>query len=258
MSFLGFQALHGLLPEAQFVDASESLWATRAVKSATEILYLREVGRITGLAFDASIATARQGATELEAFREFAATCLKLGASRPGYFAMHSGRGQDTRSNRWPSERRLERGDLVWMDAGASYRGYWSDYTRMVSLGKPTQAQAGSYRFVYDVSRAILSLVRPGVTCEELMHECRRAFASTGRQIGNATRIGHGVGMDLTEPPSVVEGDTTRLEAGMVLAIEPGLRTDLGYFVVEENIVVTDTAFEYLSIPAPAQLPAND
>ncbi|MGD0123305.1 MAG: Xaa-Pro peptidase family protein [Candidatus Limnocylindrales bacterium] len=256
ISWLGFEALRQSLPDAQFVDAAQILWSARKHKSPTEIAYLKEVGQITGHAYEAALGEVRAGTTEEDVYRRFAARCAELGAKTPGYFAMHSGRGSDTRPNRWPTDRRLQSGDLLWIDAGTAYRGYWSDYTRMLSIGEPDAERQGAYAFVHDTAQQLLASVRPGVACRDLMAICELAFARAGRRIGNSTRIGHGIGLELSEPPSILGDDPTVLEPGMAIALEPAFRGEVGYFVVEEDVVVTDTGFEYLSVPAPAELPA--
>lgn len=255
LSWLAFERLRRKLPGARFVDGADVLWTGRRYKSPTEIGYLKMAGRITDAAFDAALGEVRAGLTELDVYRRFSVTCAELGAEPPSYFAMHSGRGNDTRPNRWPTDRVLETGDVIWIDAGTTYRGYWSDFTRMISIGDPDPARKAAYRFVHDTAAELLAAVRPGVTCASLMEIGRAAFERAGRAIGNATRMGHGLGLDLTEPPSIVDGDDTVLEPGMTIALEPGFRGDIGYFVVEENVVVTESGFDYLSVPAPHELP---
>jgi Xaa-Pro dipeptidase len=211
---------------------------------------------MTGLAFDALHAAVRPGATQRDLYAAFSSTAASLGADRVGYFSIHNGTGADRRTNASPSDSALAKGDLVWVDAGLIYQGYWSDYVRMVAVGDASDKRRDEYRFVHDVSRDLLSRIRSGVRSAEVMTWAEEAFARGGRSIGNATRIGHGLGLDITEPPSIVGGDETVLTAGMVLAIEPGTSTDLGYFVVEENFVVQADGIELLSVPAPDQLPA--
>ena len=87
------------------------------------------------------------------------------------------------------------------------------------------------------------------------MRDCAALFAERGVQIANASRVGHGIGTSITEPPSLIRGDTTPLVSRTALAIEPALRTAEGYFVVEENLVITDAGHEFLSVPCEPELP---
>ena len=216
---------------------------------------MREIGRITGLAYDALIAIARPNVSLRDLFEEFASTLIRHGADRVGYFAIHAGKGDDRRPNAPPSQQRLSSGDVVWIDAGGVMSGYWSDFTRMLAIGDPGTNRRDAYAFVYRSSRELLSLLRPGMAAAEVMAACRDIFARGNRQIGNSTRIGHGLGLDITEPPSLFADDDRLLTDHMVLAIEPGLGDDSGYFVVEENVELVMGGRQLLSPPAPEHLP---
>jgi Xaa-Pro aminopeptidase len=256
VSLVGLADVQRRLPDVTWVDVAPLVWELRKVKSAAEIEVLKGVGRITGLAFDAMLAAIRPGISQRELYAVFGAEAARLGADRVGYFTIHHGTGSDRRSNASPSDAVLARGDMVWVDAGLIQRGYWSDFVRMAVVGDVSRERRAEYRFVHDVSRMLMDRIRPGTLSSEVMAWAEDAFRAAGRAVGNATRIGHGVGLDITEPPSIVGGDPTPLVAGMTLAIEPGTASDLGYFVVEENFVVGVEGTELLSAPAPAELPS--
>src|SRR5207249_7003212 len=134
-------------------------------------------------------------------------------------------------------------------------RGYWADYVRMAAVGQPTADQRRRYQAVFRASRAVLAAVRPGVPVAALARLCAEQLASAGEALGSASRIGHGIGLNLTEPPSLNESDPTVLEPGMALAIEPTIVAADGRFVVEENLIVTEAGLELLSEPASPELP---
>jgi Xaa-Pro aminopeptidase len=255
VSPLGFDHLRALLPGVEWRDAAPLLWRLRARKSAAEVARLAEAGAATGRAYRAALARAAAGVSERELRAAFVAGAVEAGADRAGFFFVHSGNGAYQPSDGTPTERRLAVGDLLWMDAGAVCRGYWADYTRMAAVGQATPEQRRRYELVFRASRAVLSAVRPGVPVAELARLCAEHLASAGEALGTASRIGHGIGLDLTEPPSLNESDPTRLEPGMALAIEPTIVAPSGRFVVEENLVVTEDGFELLSEPASPELP---
>jgi Xaa-Pro aminopeptidase len=217
---------------------------------------LKTVGRITGLAFEAMLGAVRAGVSQRDLYAVFSSEAATLGADRVGYFTIHHGTGSDRRTNASPSDTILSSGDMVWVDVGLIYRGYWSDFVRMAVVGDVSPERREEYRFVHATSRMLMDRIRPGMMSSEVMSWAEEAFQRSGRTIGNATRIGHGLGLDITEPPSIVGGDTTPLVAGMTLAIEPGTSSDLGYFVVEENFVLGADGVEFLSPPAPNELPS--
>lgn len=257
MTYLGFEKLRAGLPGAQWLDASSVLWRVRAVKSVREIAYLRDIGKITGRAYERMFEVAKPGVSERDIHREFVASLIAQGADGPRYAAIHSGPGNYRRIG-GPTDRRLAAGDLLWADTGVSRNGYWADYTRTLSIGRPSEAHRRFYAIAYEATRAMLDAARPGVPIGELMRVCRRIYTQAGLELGAATRVGHGIGADLAEPPSVVESNETLLEAGMTLAIEPAVARDDGFIGVEENFVVIGNGAELLSVASEPDLPWID
>jgi Xaa-Pro aminopeptidase len=255
LSPLGLDRLRARLPSATWHDAAPLLWELRLVKSPAEIACLRRAGAATAEAYGSVLGRARAGVAEIELYRAFATGAIGAGADRPGFFFVHSGAGGYQPSDGAPTDRRLAAGDLLWMDAGALWRGYWADYVRMASVGEPTPDRRRRYETVFRASRAVLAAVRPGVPVAELARLCAEHLTGAGEAPGTASRVGHGIGLDLTEPPSLNEAEPAVLRPGMALAIEPTIVAADGRFVVEENVVVTDTGYDFLSRPADPELP---
>lgn len=247
-----FLDLHGAV--GPFADVSPHLWALRVLKSDWEVERLREAGRVNGAAFDILRRGFRPGMTERDLFALWAAAVMAAGADSPGYLAMHSGPGNYRRVSGLPGDRVLADGDLVWLDGGPRYLGYWSDITRTYAVGTPRSEHAELYGASRAATYAVGDAIGPGTTTSDLFDVVARAFREAGLEIGSATRIGHGLGLQLTEPPSVLPGSPVPLEPGMVLAIEPGIARPDGYFNVEENFLVTPTGGELLSPPAPSTI----
>lgn len=254
MPVLELRRLETLLPDARFCDAADLLWGLRRVKSRAEIACLRRAAQITGQAYDAMFATVRPDLTEEEAHRTFLVELFRGGAERPGYIPITSGPGNYRRRTGGPTPRRLEPGDLLWLDGGCSYRGYWADFSRAVAVGRATAEQAATYRAVREITHAALGEVRPGRPIRTVVEAVRQAFARRGFAWGATSRIGHGIGLDLTEPPSL-RGDVEEpFEPGMVLTIEPTVVAEHGLYQLEEIYAVTDTGAELLTPPAPSTL----
>lgn len=251
----GFDGLRAQLPGASWHDAAPLLWQLRILKSAAEVEPLQAAGAATAAGYRRTLAAAAVGLSEIDLRRAFAVGAIEAGADRIGFFFVHSGSGGYQPSDGTPTDRRLARGDLLWMDAGAVVRGYWADYVRMAAIGSATGEQRRRYAACYAASRAVLAAVRPGVRVAELARLCASELASAGEQLGSASRIGHGIGLDLTEPPSLNELDDAVLAPGMAIAIEPTIAARDGRFVVEENLVVTEYGYELLSEQAPSELP---
>ncbi len=254
MTWLGFEALRRTLPEARFDDAASVLWQLRAVKSAREVAMLGETGAILGRAYERMIELAAPGADEAAVHRAFVSRLVEQGADGPVYAAIHSGPGNYRRIG-GPTSRILQAGDLLWADTGVACNGYFADYMRTIAIGHATDEHRRRYDIVYEACQRMLDAARPGVPIAELMRVCRGHFAANGVELGAAARVGHGVGADIAEPPSIVDDNEQPLEEGMVLAIEPSIADDDGFIGVEENFVVTRDGAVLLSAPSPVQLP---
>ncbi len=251
---LELRRLEAMVPDAALVDAADVLWRLRRVKSKAEVAYLRETARITADAYDAMFATVRPGTTEREAHRTFLVELFRGGAERPGYIPITSGPGNYTRRTGGPTDRQLEAGDLLWLDGGCSYMGYWADFSRAVAVGRRSEAQADAYRTVREITHDALEEVRPGRPVSGIVRRVQKAFDRHGFPWGATSRIGHGIGLDLTEPPSVRDDVEDPLEPGMVLTCEPTVVAEHGLYQFEEIYVVTDRGAELITRPAPPEL----
>jgi Xaa-Pro dipeptidase len=250
-----FHRLESLLPNAAFVDAADLFWSLRLRKSPREVAYLRESIRITCEAYAVMFATVRPGMTEREAHRTFLVELFKRGAERPGYIPVTSGPGNYERRTGGPSDRKLEPGDLLWFDGGCSYMGYWSDLSRMVAIQGATAEQMRAYRDMRAITHACLEEVGADRPIAAIDRRARAEFKARGLRYGSASRVGHGIGLDHTEPPSLREDVEGPLEAGMVLSIEPTILADHGLYQVEELYVVTESGYTLLTQPAADDLP---
>jgi Xaa-Pro aminopeptidase len=153
------------------------------------------------------------------------------------------------------SSRALENGDILMLDTGAVRDGYFCDFDRNYAIGTPDDAARRAYDVAYQATDAALSAVRPGMTAADLYRIMRQSIRDQGAQPCGG-RLGHGLGVTLTEWPSLTAKDQTPLRAGMVLTLEPGVEIAPDKIMVhEENIVLTADGAQLLSRRAPALLP---
>ena len=136
---------------------------------------------------------------------------------------------------------------------GATRAGYFCDFDRNFAFGHASDEAKRAYVTLYRATDAALNAARPGITCSRLYGLMGRVIEQAGGSVG---RFGHGLGMQLTEPPSIIDFDDTVLQAGMVITLEPSMVVCPGKVMVhEENIVIRDGAPELLSQRAPPELP---
>jgi len=130
------------------------------------------------------------------------------------------------------------------LDTGSTLQGYFCDFDRNFSVGPALPEAQAAHQRLWDATEAGLEAAKAGVTCAEL-------FAAMSKPLGGASdigRIGHGLGMQLTEWPSIAAHDHTELKAGMVMTLEPSLMIDdTRMMVAEENILITEGAPELLT-----------
>ena len=142
------------------------------------------------------------------------------------------------------------------LDTGSSLKGYFCDFDRNYVFGHATDEIRRAYDIVYAMTEAGITAAVVGATCTDLYHAMVKVLTKNGASAGDVGRLGHGLGMQLTEWPSHTAWDNTVLEAGMVLTIEPGMNYGNGFTMVhEENLVVREGEAELLSRRAPVEIP---
>lgn len=243
-----FLSLMKILRDAVFTDASGIIWEQRLIKSEKEIACHRIACRATGYAHDRTFAEIEEGMTEREISMLAEKYMIDGGAENPGFTIITSGEGNYSRISAISSERRIRKGDMVWLDLGARYNGYWSDFCRAGYVGTPTASQNRRQDDIYDVTEEAASIMKPGVAIKDVAYACGRALEKRGYEATyDCGRMGHGMGLMSTEPPSVTVRDEGVLRAGMIINLEPGLLEKDGVFCIEENYVITEDGYERLS-----------
>ena len=145
----------------------------------------------------------------------------------------------------------LESGDVLMLDTGAVWDGYFCDFDRNFALGTASDLVRSSHRRLIDAIEAGMSIAKPGAMMCDLYAAMSKVVAADSDAIADAGRLGHGLGMQLTEWPSIIPTDRTVLKAGMVLTLEPSIETCAGRIMVhEENIAITPEGAVFLNTPA--------
>ena len=226
----------------------------RMVKSEAEIDKIRTACSIADRAFARVPEIASAGVPLDQVFRRFQMLCLEEGADWVPYLAGASDQGGYTDVISPATETPLAAGDVLMLDTGLVRDGYFCDFDRNWAIGAPARGVRDAHARLIDAVGAAMEIARPGATAADLFHAMDR-IVTAGAGGSDAGRLGHGLGMSLTEWPSLIPADHTVLETGMVLTLEPGIATGGGRMLVhEENIVIRDGAAEFLSSPWPRDM----
>ncbi len=239
-----------------WIDAGSLISDTRMIKSEHEIEKIRHACGIANLAFNEVPAQLKNGTTERNLFTQFKINALQAGADDCVYLVGASGPGGYRDIISPPGDRSIVEGDIVILDTGCLWDGYHCDYDRNFAIGKADSASAQAYDIVWQATQIALDNAKPDMRCAELFKLMSDAMPGVNEAEANVGRLGHGLGMQLTEPPSFTDFDTTRLQPGMVLTLEPSLPYGDGMIMVhEENIVIRDHGAELLTTRAAEKLP---
>jgi Xaa-Pro aminopeptidase len=244
---LGFPVnyLSGLregLPKAEILDASPALCELRLIKSALEIAAMRRACDISMKAYDRCLPQLQAGMTRREVAERLFIAMIEEGANprTPGFLMLNASTAYD--------DRRYERGDRMVADFGACYEGYFGDITRMVIFGRPSTEQKKEHQVAWDLIQRCFEAMRPGTPIAELSGIANRELERGGYpKVESPKRIGHGIGLARAEPPSLNEVEKAIHKAGMILALEPKVRTAKGSVHLEEDVLITEGGAEFLT-----------
>jgi Xaa-Pro aminopeptidase len=255
MPLADFETLRARLPPRRFVDATACVQRVREVKCEAEIDKIRASCAIAGRAFARVPDFAHSGRALSCVFRDFQIALLSAGADWVSYVA--GGAGPDGYGDVISPAclAPLQRGEVLMLDTGAVKDGYFCDFDRNFAIGPASDKARRAHAALWHATEEALAVLRPGILARDVHDLLSRELQIRG-VMPSSGRLGHGLGITLTEWPSFTPLDQAPLRAGMTLTLEPGCMTADGQIMVhEENIVLRDTGPELLSPRAPEDLP---
>ncbi|MDX1434913.1 MAG: Xaa-Pro peptidase family protein, partial [Gammaproteobacteria bacterium] len=256
MPLVDLERVREALPGLALADGTRVLRALRGVKSEAEIARIRHVCTIASDGFEALAGHLAAGMSEREACRRLRIDILARGADNVPFMPGVAGPGGYDNIIMGPTERVIETGDVLIIDTGATYDGYYCDFDRNYAFGEIGDAARRAHEVVWQATEAGIAAARPGATTSDVWRAQARVLESGGSLGSNVGRFGHGLGLELTEPPSNMPGDDTVLAPNMVITIEPGMEYAPGKMIVhEEDVVIRGDGAELLSRRAPREMP---
>ena len=233
-------ALQGMHPGAAWASAAPVVGAMRARKDEAELEALRGAARAADGALVELLSEPLGGRTERAVAERLSGLLVDHGHDTAEFTIVASGPNAASPHHE-PTERRIEPGDAVVLDFGGTVDGYYSDTTRTVVMGEPGERLRTVHEVVARAQRAATDSVRPGVEIEAVDRAARAVIDEAGFGERFIHRTGHGIGLELHEPPYATVGDRTVLEPGMTFSVEPGIYLDGDLGVrIEDIVAVTD------------------
>jgi Xaa-Pro aminopeptidase len=248
------------LPGKQMTDAAAIVRSLRMVKSEREIAKIAHVCGLVSAVFGELPEILSPGMSEIEIFRAFKLACLERGVDDVSYLVGGAGAGGYGDIISPPGERRVGAGDVLILDTGCLFDGYFCDFDRNYAFVEAPREAARAYEVVHEATEAGLAAAKAGASCRDLFEAMNgvmeRAYPAAGGEGNQVGRLGHGLGTQLTEWPSNTAWDETELKPGMVMTLEPGLSFAPGKVMVhEENLVIREEGPQLLTRRAAPRLP---
>jgi Xaa-Pro aminopeptidase len=226
----------------------------RMVKDGDELAVMAEAALKGCKLFEHILTVLRPGIAEVEVAAELEYQARKLGAEGMSFESIVASGLRSAMPHGRATSTPLPRRGFVTLDFGIIHKGYCSDMTRTVFLGKPRPEERRTYEAVLEAQENAVNAVAAGVSCAEVDEAARSVLRREGLAEAFSHSTGHGVGLEIHEPPRVGAGQTTRLQAGMVITIEPGVYLAGKFGVrIEDMVAVTRSGGQVLT-PAPKAL----
>ncbi len=243
LPYTALQSVLAALPGLRIADAGPILDDLRLHKSDYEVATLRAAADMSLLAWSEATKQFQLGASEADFVTAMAVELSRVGSSFDvaGHITSATSLGDRTAP--------LRPGDTIWCDFGATLDGYQADVARRAVLGEPTAEHLAVQERIATLHARTLQAVRPGALASDVARACSEAMVDAGLPpLSGRKRIGHGLGLNAGESPSLSLQDTTVLEPGVVICVEPRFLLPSGEKIhVEDVVVVTEDGYEPIS-----------
>jgi Xaa-Pro aminopeptidase len=221
----------------------------RAVKDAEEIALMRKAAELTSLGMKTAHETLKVGMTEIEAAAEIEYAMRKNGSYGTAFETILSSGPASAFPHGGCTERKIRKGDLTVVDIGAIYKNYRSDMTRTFVAGKPSEKQKKIHAIVKEAQDKAFAAIKPGAKTSKVDAAGRQTIKKAGYGKFFVHGLGHGVGLDVHEAPTLNSISKEKLKAGNVVTDEPGIYlVGYGGVRIEDTVLVTEDGAEKLTI----------
>jgi Xaa-Pro dipeptidase len=248
LSYRRAESLKSILPGARLVSAEDRMHQLRMIKDAKEIGIMREAARLADYGVEVGISALKEGVTETEVVAAIEMALKQKGIQEMAFSTMVLFGEKSGLPHGTPGDRRLREGDLVLFDLGVVLEGYCSDITRTVAYRSAGEQQREIYETVLQAQLNALGACKPGTPIGELDRTARDVIEQAGYGNHFPHRLGHGLGIEVHEYPSLTNTNTQPLQPGMVFTVEPGIYVEgVGGVRIEDDVMITEEGCEILT-----------
>ena len=238
------------------VDGTSLIWKLRIVKTLNEIRKIEKVAQIVSDVFEKLPTFISADDSERDVAKKLKTEILKKGADNIPYLPVVSGVGGVSQIISNPTDKLISSGDFLFIDTGTTFDGYFCDFDRNFAIGQASDELKKTNEILWHATEEGIKNLVPGAKTKDIWKKINKKIEDFGFMIKGEGRYGHGVGLQLTEPPSISSFDNSIIQENMVLTIEPSLEYKPGKIIVhEENIFVSKDGPILLTKRAPKELP---
>jgi len=243
--------LKGHLKETELGAAEETVWSLRIVKDETEIALVKRAAELTSHGMKKAFETTKPGLKEREVAAEVEYEMRRLGSDGVAFDTLVSSGPNSAFSHGGCGDREIREGDLVVIDIGARYQGYCADLTRTLIMGEPSSKQAAIYETVRKAQEIAVNQIRAGIEAKKADNFAREYTEKMGYGEYFVHNLGHGVGLDIHEPPTLGPASRDILASGNVVTVEPGIYIPkFGGVRIEDTVqVLKNAAIKLTEVP---------
>ncbi len=235
-------------PRVAWRSDANAVEAMRAVKDDGEIEKIRRAAELIGDVFDDIVPLIQPGVTENELAAEAEYRMRRKGAAGPSFESIVASGPRSALPHARPTARPIGKNELVVLDLGAILRGYCSDMTRTVFVGRAPRKIRAWYQAVLEAQLAAIAALAPGVKAGDVDAAARRTLRRHGLARAFTHSTGHGLGLEVHEIPRLARGDLAKLVCGNVVTIEPGVYVEgTGGIRIEDDVVIGERGVEILT-----------
>jgi Xaa-Pro aminopeptidase len=249
LTFAECEAFHKALPkDVSFIPLKETIEPLRQIKDSKEISIIREATKITLDIFEMIPSICKPGATELQVAAEIERAIRLKGASTSAFDIIVASGPNSSYPHASITNRIIQDNENVVIDMGVDFKGYKSDLTRTLFLGRINGIVKEAYKIVREAQQRAIKAIRPGVSIKSVDEAARNYIEQKGfgKFFGHA--LGHGIGLEVHESPSINKRNKNLLETGSVFTIEPGIYKTEEYGIrIEDIVLVTSNGAEVIS-----------